>query len=568
MYKLYVHDRDYKEWEIFNSVTLEQTEKDMDPIKCKLFNQDIFSLEHSSKATIVHSSTRSMKNIPGVLVLDGEKTYGKHKNKFLYKCIPDDKRLPIFLVPYAKKIGFTKKMYNKYVIFQYLHWNDKHPRGTLVQVLGDVCHLDHFYEYQLYCKSLYASIQDFTKSAMKALRSKSEQFYIEDILNKYEIEDRRNVEVFSIDPQNSKDFDDAFSIESTDEVFVISIYISNVSFWLDAMNVWKSFSRRIATIYLPDRRRPMLPTILSDLLCSLKEGCTRFAFTLDITVDKGTYEIKGTKFVNSAIKVVKNYRYDSEELKGSQTYKKMYEIVKKMNEYLNYVPVMKDSHDMVAYLMIIMNYNSAKKLQSFRSGIFRSVKMNKKFEPPSHASEQIGKFLKMWNSSGGKYAPYRDIGSHDMLELDAYVHITSPIRRLVDLLNMIELQDKLGLFKKNEQSALFYDEWTSPESFDYINTTMRAIRKVQSDCSILNLCYTDKSMLEEIFEGFIFDRIVRNDGLYQYMVYLPKIKLVNRVTTRHEREDNTMEKFKMYVFMDESRLKHKLRLEMVIDEVI
>ena len=75
-------------------------------------------------------------------------------------------------------------------------------------------------------------------------------------------------------------------------------------------------------------------------------------------------------------------------------------------------------------------------------------------------------------------------------------------------------------------------------------------------------------MLEEIFEGFIFDRIVRNDGLYQYMVYLPKIKLVNRVTTRHEREDNTMGKFKMYVFMDESRLKHKLRLEMVIDEVI
>ena len=103
-------------------------------------------------------------------------------------------------------------MYNKYVIFQYLHWNDKHPRGTLVQVLGDVCHLDHFYEYQLYCKSLYASIQDFTKSAMKALRSKSEQFYIEDILNKFEIEDRRNVEVFSIDPQNSKDFDDQYHL--------------------------------------------------------------------------------------------------------------------------------------------------------------------------------------------------------------------------------------------------------------------------------------------------------------------------------------------------------------------
>ena len=45
-----------------------------------------------------------------------------------------------------------------------------------------------------------------------------------------------------------------------------------------------------------------------------------------------------------------------------------------------------------------------------------------------------------------------------------------------------------------------------------------------------------------------FDRIIRNDGLYQYMVYLPKIKMVNRVTTRHEMVDNTYQKFKLYTY--------------------
>ena len=73
-----------------------------------------------------------------------------------------------------------------------MSWENKHPYGSLVQTLGDVTCLDNFYEYQLYCKSLYASIQDFTKKTMRALRSKSEDYYIENIFNKYEIEDRRD----------------------------------------------------------------------------------------------------------------------------------------------------------------------------------------------------------------------------------------------------------------------------------------------------------------------------------------------------------------------------------------
>ena len=54
------------------------------------------------------------------------------------------------------------------------------------------------------------------------------------------------------------------------------------------------------------------------------------------------------------------------------------------------------------------------------------------------------------------------------LELDDYTHITSPIRRLVDLLNIIELQDGLNICKKSKQSKVFYDEWTTDKSFEYI----------------------------------------------------------------------------------------------------
>ena len=172
-------------------------------------------------------------------------------------------------------------------VFEFKNWDSKHPRGSIVQTIGDVNQLDNFYEYQLYCKSLYASIQNFNKATMRILKKKTEIEFIDQIRRNYKVEDRCQWDIISIDPATSKDFDDAFGIrELGDNKMCLSIYISNVSFWMDTLNLWCSFSQRIATIYLPDRKRPMLPTILSDALCSLQEGRIRFAFTLDIIVDK------------------------------------------------------------------------------------------------------------------------------------------------------------------------------------------------------------------------------------------------------------------------------------------
>ena len=120
-----------------------------------------------------------MSNIPGVLVLDTKRTYGKKKRKFLYKIIPDDKCLPEFLVPYNNKIIFNKKCVNKYVVFTFKNWDEKHPMAEIYQVLGSVINLDTFYEYQLYCKSLYASNKVFTKETLQKLKRQSSDDLIE-----------------------------------------------------------------------------------------------------------------------------------------------------------------------------------------------------------------------------------------------------------------------------------------------------------------------------------------------------------------------------------------------------
>ena len=83
-----------------------------------IIHQDIFQ-SNARQVNIVHSSLRQRRSIPGVLILQGNRMYGRHKKKRLYKCIPDDRRLPIFLIPYQLRLDFQKHLQNKYIIFRY-----------------------------------------------------------------------------------------------------------------------------------------------------------------------------------------------------------------------------------------------------------------------------------------------------------------------------------------------------------------------------------------------------------------------------------------------------------------
>jgi exoribonuclease R len=581
-YKIHVNDRSYNSWEVFDTNKFNKVEVNINPIEGKLFANDVFTIDKHNKITIVHSSIRSGPAIPGVLILDGNKTYGrerkitensttnKSKNqvgRLLYKCVPDDTRLPPFLVPYEiKNMGFSKVLKNMYVTINFDDWEDKHPRAKLDNVIGPVDILDNFYEYQLYCKSLHASIQKFQKDANKSLENKCHDVIIETIINKYpNIEDRTNQSywnIITIDPLNSVDYDDGFSIIQMDEgVKQLSIYISNVTIWMDLLNLWNSFSRRISTIYLPDKKRPMLPTILSDCLCSLQENVRRVAFVMDVFIKEN--EIIDIKFCNAVIKVSNNYVYEDPNLLGDQKYHNILETAHELSKKYKYINNVRNSHELVSYLMILMNYHCATQLIKHKTGIFRSTIMKKDFSVPDTLPEDVGKFIKFWNSASGQYIDGSEIVEtrHDFLDMDAYIHITSPIRRLVDLLNMIKFQSTLGIITLSENTNKFYEKWLN--EIDYINVTMRSIRKVQCDCSLLDLCYNNPEIMEKDYDGYLFDKLYRNDGLYQYIVFLPELKLTSRITLREEVENFHNKKFKLFLFNDEERFKRKIRLHLL-----
>jgi hypothetical protein len=92
---------------------------------------------------------------------------------------------------------------------------------------------------------------------------------------------------------------------------------------------------------------------------------------------------------------------------------------------------------------------------------------------------------------------------------------------------------------------------------------MRAIRKVQNDCTLLELLTKDPELKEKEFEGYLFDKIKRNDGLFQYIVYLHNIKVVSRITARQDLNNYSKVMFKIYLISDENTLKKKIRLQML-----
>jgi len=577
-YKVHIHDRGYTSWTFYTAEDFKPVELSIIPAEHKLFMNDVFSIDENNSLKIIHSIIQNSISIPGVLILKNNKTYGRqkcangsNKGKLLYKCIPDDMRLPSFLVPYEiKNMGFSKIFVNLYVTFQFKEWTDKHPHAILSQTIGSVDVLDNFYEYQLYCKSLNASIQKFTKDTSKALLGNPHDAFIQNIRIKYPaIEDRTDREkwqVFTIDPETSLDYDDAFSIKTlSNGTQQLSIYISNVTIWMDILNLWDSFSQRISTIYLPDRKRPMLPTILSDCLCSLQSNHTRLAFVMDVLIS-GEGEIIETKYSNCMINIFKNFAYEEADLLINPGYLHLMNVTKKLSYKYKYISNVRNSHEMVCYLMILMNYHTAKQMIQNNNGIFRSTIMKRDIKIPEHLPEDVNKFIKIWNSSAGQYIDASIIKegqtiSHDLLEMDSYIHITSPIRRLVDLLNIIQFQQNTGIIKLSENSNMFYKKWLN--ELDYINTTMRSIRRVQNDCSLLHLCSSSPEIMNKIYQGYAFDKLVRNDGLYQFIVFLPELKLTSRVVLRENLDNYEKSNYKLYLFHDEEKFKKKIRLQLV-----
>lgn len=122
--------------------------------------------------------------------------------------------------------------------------------------------------------------------------------------------DYREIPVFTIDPDDAKDFDDALSLEYLDGGDIrIGVHIADVSAYVKpGTELDKEAQRRGNSTYLVGTVIPMLPEKLSNGLCSLVEAQDRLTKAVFIVFDaKGRQ--KSTSFANTVIRSRKRLTY-------------------------------------------------------------------------------------------------------------------------------------------------------------------------------------------------------------------------------------------------------------------
>ncbi len=99
--------------------------------------------------------------------------------------------------------------------------------------------------------------------------------------------DLRDEFIFTVDPVDARDFDDAVSLEREGEDYLLGIHIADVSQFVSFNSSLDLDARRRATsVYLVDRVIPMLPEALSNGLCSLVPGQDRASVSVQARVSR------------------------------------------------------------------------------------------------------------------------------------------------------------------------------------------------------------------------------------------------------------------------------------------
>jgi len=225
---------------------------------------------------------------------------------------PSDQRIHTdFFIP-ARHLGGATE--GDKVLLALEAWDDPRdqPMGRVVEVLGQEG--DHEVE-------MHAILAEFgLPYAFPAeVEAAAKEFSASDPNNPHGLDpdevarrrDFREVLTMTIDPVDAKDFDDALSVEKLEGgLWKIGVHIADVSHYVTEDSALdKEALKRATSVYLVDRVIPMLPSRLSEDICSLNPGVDRMAFSVFFTMtDAG--KVKKHEFHKTVIHSKRRFTYE------------------------------------------------------------------------------------------------------------------------------------------------------------------------------------------------------------------------------------------------------------------
>ena len=244
----------------------------------KALNNDTVIVEILSKNNGEKREGRILKILERDLsTVVGEIYFKKNKGYI----IPDDRKLDIQLeVDKDKAMGAVDG--HKVVARILKNITKNRYKGEVIKIIGHkndpgVDILSIVYKYEIN--------DSFPDEVIKELDSIPEEVSSKEKIGR---KDLTNEVIFTIDGDDTKDIDDAISIEVLENGnYKLGVHIADVSYYVkEGSALDKEAMDRGTSVYLVDRVIPMLPHKLSNGICSLNPGVERLAISCVMEVDQ------------------------------------------------------------------------------------------------------------------------------------------------------------------------------------------------------------------------------------------------------------------------------------------
>ncbi len=344
--------------------------------------------------------------------------------------------------------------------------------------------------------------------------------------------DLTHLYTFNVDPTESKDFDDAISIDEIESKLYVHIVDANEQIEqlsnIDINSLYHSF-----TFYLPEKIQNILPVHLAEDKLSLIEGRDRKTITIEFNINCETQEIINYSIYKSLIKIKK--RYDYKEFNNClDKFPTLLAFYNKWKRQTLNIPHLKmninkkngkidhyeledyfdDAHKIIETLMVLTNLKISENIgtfvpQRYHSKIKSEIRLEKFTD-----NDIINSIISI-----KKYKPaiYDALNSgHFGLGLTTYTHFTSPIRRYFDVIIHRLLA---GISYENIEDILAH-----------INKQELYIDKLVKNYNNLKLLSYFDDNLDKIWCGYILSInkngiiVILEDNLYELFIFNTDVK--------------------------------------------
>jgi len=273
--------------------------------------------------------------------------------------------------------------------------------------------------------------------------------------------DLRHLPLLTIDGEYTRDFDDALHLERQGDHFLVGIHIADVSEYVRPGDpLFEAARQRGTSLYFPDRQVPMLPKVVSEGVCSLVEGQPRpvLSFLVKLTPQG---EVIDFKVVRAVVQVNRRITYNqAEELlarRGDEELQVLMELGFRLQErrvasgaliipipdvninigrngrlQVHLDEVDTPARTLVAEFMVLANMLAAQYLADRQiPALYRAQEPPRQRLAPSVVKDLYINFRQRRFLARGQLLTEPKL--HSGVGASQYTTVTSPIRRLLDL---------------------------------------------------------------------------------------------------------------------------------------